>query len=291
MSTRLKEKLLNHEVTPPPGVWDRVTTELDESGLDRQFPSTLHNLSVTPPLSAWEKIKKNLEDAGDDTRTVTGRRTIGPWLRYAAAAVVIGLIAWGAVSLFNNTATNTEIAKENNNPVQVKENDTVNIPVNNVPAQEIPVVTNTNTNTVKEEDARDIAALEAIKNTYATLSTPRNSKVKNAANFYFNSTSEYDNYPTGTTRGLNFDEYIPAPPPVDFASRYITLFTPDGHIFRMSKKLSELVCCVSGEIEDPECDDQMKKWRQKIASPSTTHSPADFMDILSLLKSLQDNNL
>ena len=50
----------------------------------------------------------------------------------------------------------------------------------------------------------------------------------------------------------------------NLASRYITLMTPEGNIIRMSKKLTDMVCCVSGEDENEECKDQMKKWREKI---------------------------
>ena len=73
-------------------------------------------------------------------------------------------------------------------------------------------------------------------------------------------------------------------------SRYIMLMTPDGNIIRMSKKLSTLVCCVSGEEQDADCKDQLQRWREKIACAPGTHSPGNFMDILSLVSSLQDNN-
>lgn len=67
------------------------------------------------------------------------------------------------------------------------------------------------------------------------------------------------------------------------------LMTPDGQFIRMSKKLGDLLCCVSGEEQDPDCIDQMKRWRQKIAISNLTPSPGNFMDILNLVKSLQEN--
>ena len=42
--------------------------------------------------------------------------------------------------------------------------------------------------------------------------------------------------------------------------------TPDGNIIRMSKKWSGLVCCVSGEEQDEDCKNQIKKWQKKIAT-------------------------
>jgi hypothetical protein len=57
----------------------------------------------------------------------------------------------------------------------------------------------------------------------------------------------------------------------------------------MSKKLTDMVCCVSGEDENDECKDQMKKWREKIICSPTCHSAGSFMDILGLVAALQDN--
>ena len=114
-------------------------------------------------------------------------------------------------------------------------------------------------------------------------------KVKKAADFFF--ASEDDEFaPSGQSRGLDFGEPQDPTPPVevDLTNRYIVLMTPDGNIIRMSKKLRNLVCCVSGEEVDKDCVDQMKKWREKIANPAATHTPGNFLDLLHMLNSLQD---
>lgn len=74
------------------------------------------------------------------------------------------------------------------------------------------------------------------------------------------------------------------------ADRYVMLMTPDGNIIRMSKKWSDLLCCVSGEEQDADCKDQLKKWQQKIASSELAPSPGNFMDILGLVNSLNESN-
>jgi hypothetical protein len=58
---------------------------------------------------------------------------------------------------------------------------------------------------------------------------------------------------------------------------------------RISKKLSDLFCCVSGEEQDENCTNQLKQWREKIAASPFNPSPDNFMDILDLINSLQDN--
>ncbi|MEO7983813.1 MAG: hypothetical protein ABI688_07010, partial [Bacteroidota bacterium] len=134
------------------------------------------------------------------------------------------------------------------------------------------------------EEARNDAALEDSKKTFAKLdvSTTR-SKIKNAANFFF--VPDNDDIPG--TRGLDYE--TTQSPAIDISNRYIMLMTPEGNIIRMSKKLRELVCCVSGEVEDKECVDQMKKWRDILANPSINHSSNNFIDLLSLMDCMQDN--
>ena len=78
---------------------------------------------------------------------------------------------------------------------------------------------------------------------------------------------------------------------IDMAARYAMLMTPDGNFIRISKKLGDLVCCVSGEEQDDECTDQLKKWRKKIANAPVAPSPGNFMDILDMLHTLKDGSL
>lgn len=300
MSSGLQYKMYNYEVSPPADVWEKIAAELDESELSNKFPSTLHNIQIAPPVHIWQNITaaldepalindyaakladikvvppaaawnniKSLLDA-DQEAAVPERRKLSPFLKYAAAAAIIGFLAWGGIQLFNNKSGETTVA--NQEITQPKEN---------------TATTSTNQTVItpdeKIEEARNDAALEASKKTYAKLdASVTRSKIKNAANFFFVAES----YQPGT-RGLGMmSEELPS---IDISDRYIMLMTPDGNIIRMSKKLSNLVCCVSGEEQDKDCIDQMKKWREKMAGPSTTHSSGNFMDILSLVTSLQDN--
>lgn len=305
-------KMYDYEVAPPPGVWEKIESALDESELDLKFPSALYNYQAEPPAHTWEKIANALDEPlVSDYAAKLGsievappaaawekismalepapvRRMTNPWLKYAAAAVIIGLLAWGGVQLFNNNKK-TEVAanSEKDIPAQLITN----------PGKEIMTAADGNLAVAEMnaaiEEARNDAALEESKRTYASLDVSRKrSKVKNAADFLFIS-EEYD-YPegvaSGTPRGLDFTAAPPAEePPVDMTKRYIVLMTPEGNIFRMSKKLGNLVCCVSGEEMDKDCMDQMKKWREKIANPSATHTPGNFLDLLHMLNTMQDN--
>lgn len=310
MSTGIQNKMYNYEVIPPESIWQNITIDLDEAALKNTFPSTLHNIEITPPPSAWKNIENTLDeaflenkyaekligiesnppafvwanvktalDAEKEEIATTPVRSISPFLKYAVAAAIVGLLAWGGIRLLNNEPGNTEMAgqpptEQNNNAV---------IPNNNLPAP-INTAEKNIADNYSLEDARNDAALEASKKTFAKLDKTPNTKLSIAKDFYFN-----PNLSTANTRGLEEGDYYPAPA-LKSASRYITLMTPDGNIIRMSKKLGDLVCCVSGEEQDEKCLKQVKSWQQKLADSPAAHSPGNFMDILSLVNSLQNNN-
>jgi hypothetical protein len=318
MSSSVQNKLLSVEATPPPGVWEKITAELDEADLEHKYPAALYGFSATPPSGTWEKIVARLDIPAVPAETITEKlyaletappvtawnkikialdaeheaaipehRRLSPLLRYAAAAVVIGLLTWGGISLFNNKQADDTVAKKELPALE-------EIPIAPAASTESASVTtdniteNTPTAAIAQaEEARNDAALEASKKTFAKLDIQSNSRIKEAANFYFGQAVS-----SGTTRGLDLASENPdyTPETVKEANRYIMLITPEGNIIRMSKKLSNLICCVSGEEQDKECKDQMKKWREKIACSPAAHSPGNFMDILSLANSLQEEN-
>ncbi len=308
MSSGLQNKMYSYEVAPPPGVWEKIAAELNESDLEYQFPSRLHQMGVTPQAHAWHTIAATLDESAlvndyagrlaglevappatawntiknsldaEHESAVPEYRRFSPILKYAAAAAIIGFLAWGGTQLFNKKSVDTVVAKQD--PVQSIESTETTSPVQIVTsADENIAVTDV---AASLEEARNDAALEQSKKTYAKLdvAVTRN-KIKNVADFFFVA-DDYE--PTGT-RGLNIEE----PPMTDIADRYIMLMTPDGNIIRMSKKLGNIVCCVSGQEQDKDCVDQMKKWREKLASPSSNHSSGNVLDILSLLNSMKDN--
>jgi|CXWL01.1.fsa_nt_gi uncharacterized protein YwgA len=309
MSSGFQNKMYNYEVAPPAGVWEKITAELEESELSCKFPSRLHNILIAPPAFVWQRIATLLDDSAlvndyaeklsvfevappvtvwDKIKTsldtkyeaaVPEHRKFSSVLKYATAAAIIGFLAWGGIQLFTNKSGETTVAKQetsqaNKNSEISSTNQPVNIPAENIGHSDIAAAL---------DEARNDAALEASKKTYAKLDVAvTRSKIKNAASFFFAA----DSYEPGT-RGLGIEPE--ESPSIDISNRYIILMTPDGNIIRMSKKLRELVCCVSGEEQDKDCIDQMKKWREKIANPSANHSSSNFMDILGLINSLQDN--
>lgn len=302
MNSGFQNRMYDYQVAPPPEVWNKIAVELDDSALANKFPATLQNMEVMPasnvwknialaldesllvddysaklsgiaippPPTTWSKITNSLDAEG--MTAVPERRRIAPFIRYAVAAAIIGLIAWGGFYLFNNKSGDTPIVKEE--PVISTTPEITKVtPVENTDIIDI--------NTSMEE-VRNDAALEASKKVYARLDvTVAKSKIKNAADFYFAPEIDEPN-----TRGLG--NWQPPVPKEDLSNRYFTLMTPEGNIIRISKKLRDIVGCVAGAEKDQECIDQLKIWRQKMANPSSAQSSANFMEILNLANSMQD---
>ncbi|MEO7922170.1 MAG: hypothetical protein ABIR30_00680 [Chitinophagaceae bacterium] len=308
MSSGSQHKMYNYEIAPPTGVWEKIAAELDEADIAHKYPSRLHSFGITPPPHVWQGITAALDEpllVNDYAAKLAGievippvaawanienalnaeqathapfRSRIAPWIKYAAAAAVIAFLAWGSLQLFNGKTTGKEVADKEKTQSPANDSKAVQPGTGigkNVAVEDVNASLN---------EAQNERALESSKKTYAKLDTRQQSKIKNAASFYF-SAPEEDEYQPGL-RGLGFDNIMPVE---SMADRYIVLMTPDGNIIRMSKKLSDLVCCVSGEEQDKNCVDQMKRWREKIGNPANMHSPGNFMDILSLVNSLQDN--
>lgn len=284
MSSGLQNKMYNYELNPPPGVWEKIAATLEESEPVQEFPAKLYGLEVDPPGTAWENIKTSLAEIQPGT---PGKRRLMPWLRYAAAAVMVGFIAWGSILFLHKGSGNNKLASEELIQPGKVVGDAISKNNDN---------TGNNITISDTDETRNDAALEASKKTFAKLDVVAGSKIKKITNNYFDTVEPVNEPEKETFSELHFAggaESLAHNYEINTnssADRYITLMTPDGNIIRMSKKLSGLVCCVSGEEQDEDCKDQMETWRKKIACSSITSSPDNFMDILNLVNSLQENH-
>ena len=325
MNTDLQHRLYNTEATPPSQVWEKIAAALDESYLNEDFTNKLKNAEVAPPASAWEAIAGELESQQFPTRLYNLEvlppakvweriaaalgvadkvpvRRLSPIFRYAAAAMVIGLLALGGYRFFSDKSSNL-VAEDNasiNNSSATLQGKIVQ--------PENPAIANADS--IAKAEQEDAIALENSKQTYAhfdgmaklrenvskrlTLSTPN--RIRPISDELFTiapdpiiTTANFN--PSNTYQDLECNDvnapvFASGSSSIDMASRYVMLMTPDGHMIRISRKLGDMVCCVSGAEQDQECIDQMKSWRKKIANSPITPSPGNFMDILDLVHSV-----
>jgi hypothetical protein len=270
MSERLQNKMYDYEVTPPANLWEKIAAELDESGLAHEFRSKLYEIEITPPAAAWSKIKASLNAEEVESPK---RKKVFPVFRYAAAAVIIGLVALGSIQLLKSKSSDKEIVLQKE---KLTSKDSTIPPIS---ADENNIITN---------QKNDDEALEESKQTFAKLDIPIRKNLKNAAKYNFIqhvlNTGEINSETDYTEANLANNQIN------NIATRYIAVMTPDCNVVRVSKKLDHLVCCVAGDDPGTVCKDQLQRWREKIACSSITTSPGNFMDIVSLVNSLQEDN-
>ena len=270
MSERLQNKMYDYEVTPPADLWEKIAAELDESELAHEFPSKLYDIEITPPAAAWSKIETSLN--AEDVESPQ-RKKLFPVLRYAAAAVIIGLVALGSMQLLKGKSTNKDI---------VQQKETLTSKDSTAPA------VSADENNIITNQKNDDEALEESKQTFAKLDIPVRKNLKNAAKYNFIQHA----LNTGEANSeIDYTEANFANNQINnTAARYIAVMTPDCNVVRVSKKLDHLVCCVAGDDPGTVCKDQLQRWREKIACSPIANSPGNFMDIVSLVNSLQEDN-
>ena len=284
MNNKLQHKLYKYEVNPPENVWGRIAASLDDSHLSETFPVKLFNLEKTPPAGMWDKISSKLSIDNEAAIPIT--RKLSPFIRNAAAAIIIGIFAFTAIWFINSGKKNEQVVNSENNII------------NNIPTEKVTNEDSKPDITKAElQRVRDDAALEASKRTVAKLEiSQRRSIMSENSDFYSTpvaiSRNLINHNPEDTYRDIYYnsihsdihlevDKY-------NIEDRYLMLMTPEGKIIRLAKKWGDLLCCVAGEEEGEDCIDQLKKWRNKIASAPL--APGNFLDILNLIYSLKENH-
>lgn len=247
-----QHKMTNYEVIPPADAWEKIEAALDEAP---GFATRLYNSEVPPPAAAWASISAAL--ALPQAAVVPMRKRT--FLRYAIAAAFIGIAAFGMVRWI---AGGTESTPTDLTAAGPAGSNGLNRAPDGTPGDE----------TGDDQNRTAFIAGQAA-----------GTQLKG-----FRSASQPAyTYRTRTAQPVNavyaYEDHLP-----DMSARYITLMTPDGNFIRMSKKWEDLVCCVSGEEQDDNCKTQIKKWQEKLASSPQAASPGNFLDILSLVSSLDD---
>ncbi|MET0466879.1 MAG: hypothetical protein ABW007_27205 [Chitinophagaceae bacterium] len=271
--SNLRDKLNNYEVTPPANAWNRIADALDEAHQGDQFPARLHAMELAPPPAAWDKIAASLgqdDQQAGEAIVINQPSRFKQYIRYAAAAVVIGAVAFGILRWTGSSADDPTGPS-----VAVK----AAAPATTSPAQTAGTSNTTvfPTNIVDEE-AKTVTGEKLI----ARLDRPS----KNTRRVNADVQTAVYNAAASKSRSLyTYSDHLPS-----MADRYIMLMTPDGNFIRMSKKWGNLVCCVSGEDPDADCKDQLKKWQEKMATSSLTTSAGNFIDILQLVNSLDEGS-
>lgn len=96
------------EMTPPAFVWENIETALTKDE-DAALAAKLITAQVQAPAKSWELIEEELQP---QAKVIPISRRFAPLYQLAAAAVIVGLLAWGAFQLIGNMNEQELIAVE-----------------------------------------------------------------------------------------------------------------------------------------------------------------------------------
>lgn len=296
MSEKIRHNLTGYEVPPPAGSWDKIANALNEQDVFRplaerltahteipagtnwdKIAATLTEQSLTgkllsheelPPTGTWEKISNGISGKPSTIRRL-------PWRNYAAAAVLIPAFVLGLYAILFRQETGTLLSG------QTAVTDSSVKTTQDQPGTALQEIVHPAGTDTMSNDNRNAAALEASKKSMARLDIRPGKLKADIGGFYFAGSPE--------NAGNEVLNALQEPVSSTLADRYITLITPEGNIIRVSKKLGGMVCCISGSDGDADCNDQLKKWREKLISSPLGHSADNFLELLDLINSNEQN--
>lgn len=283
-------KLYAFETKPPTGIWNKISHSLDQE-INASFPQRLFAFETIPPAGLWDKIADELNEESQIKVIPAYKRSTPVW-KYAAAAAVIGLIAFSLFWMNNdNSVTNNDIVSTT--PVYETPSESHNLPV---PLDNLPSTTESNDSRVEESPV--IAKKWVAKNSYrekypnqriyaaASADELRNAPAQLSPSFSVDIMSDNLQPREPSARQIAYN-----PSRVAESNPYVTVITPDGYVIRISKKLAGMIGCLNNEptLNDVDCKAKVQKWREQIAQSPITPAPGNFLDMLDLINSIKEN--
>ena len=300
MQGSLKDKMQQLEVAPPPAVWDKISSALDDEfvAADGVIAAKLADAEIPAPQGIWEAISEQLND--DVPATTTKVRRLTFW-KVAAAAALVGLIAVAALYLFNDTAeTSPQIVSTASVPRTVDSQRT------QTPAP---------TTRIEQRDTERVVSRPPSNN-----SQIRNNRTFQSA-FAVNSASENTQIdPTVSPEQAPIYELttvsslqpvsISAPPIRDNNGKvildlatishagdpYITVTGPNGTQTKISSKFLSCLSYMNANLSSADMDAnavgcmlQFDEWRKRLLTePAFVPAANNFFDIFELKDMLQE---
>ncbi len=263
MSDSFSKKLYNYAPPPPDNSWEAIESSLNETPL---FAQKLHSYQLQPPAGAWNKIDTWLQNDEQEKKAVPVIRST-PWMRYAAAAAVLILIAGGSYFL--------TVKQNMAPPVATTANTITSLPKNDL--------------ATKSEDRNGDALKNSIS--YGEPAT----RISTAATIKSSSGIPKTKFSrtaiTASEKPVHFtNAFVPAYAEREkrFAlnentEKYMVYSDGDGNAMRLSRRLFDMVACIKPEIK---CKERFEQLQQKMAA--TTLS-TDFTGLVAMLSTLKEN--
>lgn len=264
------EQLEHAAVEVPVAAWENISVQLDEE-TDQRMADKLIAAKEIPPATVWNTIEQRLnkEQTG---KIIPFTRKLSPVYRLAAAALITGILAWGAYRLLNSNEPVAEIAAVSQPSITEEKK--------NAPLAEIKT----------EEPVETIIPVSSSRSTV---------KKRIKESFTVNNTLAYlepVNHDAGTSspsRGTHHKSIRPVAEINGFSEgQYLIVLNEEGNLIRVSKKLSNLQCAIdatgnqvdaTAALQSKNCDEQIKQWQQRIATSTAISPSAGYIDLTEFL--------
>lgn len=267
----IQKKINSIEEPVPATAWAQIEQQLNIEQNDAYIAAALQSTEVTPPAAAWSFIEESLEERGAKVISINRNSPKRFW-RMAAAAAVIGVLAWGSYRLLNTneTAETPAIAVADPTLKTTEPAIVTTQPDTNIAATEPAAETTSNRSQIKQHIRQKLASPDAL----AYAETPDHSLENNVAYQGIHHTQAETKKETG-----GFSE-----------SQYFMVLNDDGELVRVSKKISNLKCAVGNAdaataLQSKDCNEQIKLWREKMAMVAAISASAGDIDLNALINS------
>ena len=302
MPGSLQNKLQHFEVSPPPGMWNKISSQLDTAftASDAQIGLKLENASVDPPAGVWNNISASLHDDPLPVEIKERDKTFPLiYRRFAAAAIVIGVLITAGFYLLRDKKTIVEsgivqtVPKQTTPPPQVTQKPAVSDTGNTVlisqntkrPFPAKKVATSTSGNATKVD--------ESFEHPDESATTPEEAPLYELHTVSALQPVAVSAPPLRDKKGnIILDATLISNPD----DEYIIVTGPNGKQTRISNKFLSCLGYINAGIITSDndwrairCKTQFEEWRKRLLSePAFIPTANNFFDIFELKDLLQE---
>lgn len=293
MSDPLSNKMNQWECSPPPGAWQSISVQLQEWNAEKKLAQRLQAIESEPPAESWTAISATLNRQDQPAETLTEKaiqtpapkprtrvRTLLPyWVRYGAAAAVIGIIAF---SLINRNYQGTNELENTAIPLSSQANAAAGI--GTVPRVD-PPSQNSITQAVNQsdEDKNDagrnrLTGRKRKEPAYAAVRHPRERSQRVSTNWEQLFSTKLRTEPTRSLPVQQRDQ------------RYVQIAAQNGNTIRLSAKFAPIYHYLTNRTDEAVPQVQtISRLEQQLQQADFVPNPGNLFDLLMLKELIEEN--
>ena len=278
MTPNFAHKLLNAEIAPPESVWEKIATGLDKSE-GSGFVTKVAEASVEPPASVWQRVADAISTPQLARRTPIGRN----WVKWAAAAVVVGLIVVIGFNLFKPDIPQSVTSADQAQPKN-ETNVTPSAGNNTNDASSGGATSPLDPNkTLADNNGSLIPRRGSSRDRTPTKNPVRHASIESVEIEKQDVLSSEGEPRVSNNVSSTPANIIPAP-------EYFVVTAPNGEKVRISSKFSDAVASLyGGDNVDYYWKWRFDSWKSKLmTNPSFIPSAGNFLDIVELKDMLKE---